>query len=329
MNEKKFREYLVNKKADEKKIGKYLESLKEYQKYLKKQQQTIDTVEVNKVVDYTEYLVKQEKDDVLTFLLALFNYAYFTKRNDFIEATIDIFESHNAMDNLSARIAEWHSEEIRDEIFAGLTIPSLGIHPEKKPQFTKAILKRAEEKLGEKKLIELLKPCLHGGLGGDMKKDRKDYHEFGIDAFLEKKRLEKVKEFEKHRNEGTLAFAQIVDDDVVEYVKNNKTAALGKREGNIIFVTKNPYQTKKLLETNDERMKRFYACFCPWVRGAIKDGTEQEVSKHFCQCSGGWYKDYYEQLFEQPIRIEPFETALNGHTHCTFAVHLPEKVIIK
>ena len=73
-----------------------------------------------------------------------------------------------------------------------------------------------------------------------MEKDRKDYHVVGIDAFLEKKRQEKVKEFEKHRDNGTPAFAQVVDDKVVEYVKNNKTAALGKRDGNIIYVTKTP-----------------------------------------------------------------------------------------
>lgn len=329
MNVKKFREHLLKNKVEEKRVEKYLERLQEYQEYLEKQKLSIETVDVNELVNYTEFLVSQEKDTVLEFLRALMNYAYYTKRNDFIEASLDIAESYNAMDNLFARIAEWHGEATQDEILDELTIPPLGIHPEKKPQFTKVVLKRVEEKLGEDKLIALLKPCLHQGLGGDLDKDRKDYLELGIDAFLEKKRQEKVKEFEKHRDDGTPEFAQTVDDDVVEYVKNNSTAGLGKREGNIIYVTKNPYQIKKSLETDDLRMKRFYACFCPWVRGAIKDGSEHEVSKHFCQCSGGWYKDYYEQLFEQPIRIEPYETALSGYPYCKFAVHLPEKVIIK
>lgn len=329
MKVEKFREHLEENKIDEKRIEDYIRRLLEYQKYLEKQKQTIETVDVNELVNYTEFLVIQDKDSVLEFLRALLNYAYYAKRNDFVEASLDIAESYNAMDNLFTRIAEWHGEATRDEILEGLAIPPLGVHPEKKPQFTKLVLKRVEEKLGEDKLIALLKPCLHQGLGGDLDKDRKDYLELGIDAFLEKKRQEKVKEFEKHRDDGTPAFAQTVDDDVVEYVKNNSTAGLGKREGNIIYVTKNPYQIKKSLETDDLRMKRFYACFCPWVRGAIKDGSEHEVSKHFCQCSGGWYKDYYEQLFEQPIRIEPYETALSGYPYCKFAVHLPEKVIIK
>jgi hypothetical protein len=329
MNEEKFREHLAKSKIEKEKIDEYIGKLLEYKEYLGKQKQTIETVDVTELVDYTEILVTQDKDSVIVFLRALMNYAYFAKRNDFIEASLDIAESYNAMDNLFARIAEWHGEDTRDEILEGLTIPPLGVHPEKKPQFTKIVLKRVEEKLGEDKLIALLKPCLHQGLGGDMEKDRKDYHELGIDAFLEKKRLDRVKEFEKHRDNGTPAFAQSVDDDVVEYVRNNATSGLGKREGKIIYVTKNPYQIKRSLETDDIRMKRFYACFCPWVRGAIKDGTEQEVSKHFCQCSGGWYKDYYEKLFEQPIKIEPFETALSGYPYCKFIVHLPDNVIIK
>lgn len=330
MDEKKFREHLAKGKADEKTIDMYVERLKEYQQYLEKKNQTIDTENIlEELVDYTELLVAEEKISVLEFLRALMNYGYFTKRNDFIEASLDIAESFNAMDNLYERIGEWHGEAIRDELFEGLTIPPLGVHPEKKPEFTKIILKRVKDKLGEEKVIDLLKPCLHGGLGGNMEQDRKEYQELGIDAFLEKKRQEKIKEFENHRDNGTPAFAQVVDDSVVEYVKNNKTAALGKREGNYLLVTKNPYQIKRSLETDDVRMKRYYACFCPWVRGAIKNGTEKEVSEHFCQCSGGWYKDYYEQLFEQPIRIEPYETALNGFTSCTFKVYLPENVIIK
>ncbi|NHJ84990.1 MAG: hypothetical protein FK734_05980 [Asgard group archaeon] len=329
MKFEKFREYLIANKADEDTINLFIDALNEYEKYLAKQEESIETVDVNELVNYTELLVKEDENQPLGFLRALLSYSRFAKRNDFIEKAIDIAESYMAMDTLYERIKELHGEEIRDEIFSGLKIPPLGVHPEKKPEFTKIILKRIEDKLGEEKVIELLKPCLHEGLSGDMEKDRKDYHEMGIDAFLIMKSQEQIKNFEKHRDEGTANFAQIVDDKVVEYVKNDPHSALGKREGKIIYLTKIPYQAKKSIEAEDEKMKRFYACFCPWVRGAIKNGTEHEVSKHFCQCSGGWYKDYFEQLFEQPIRIEPVETALSGVPYCKFAVYLPDNVIIK
>ncbi|MEA2071281.1 MAG: hypothetical protein U9O98_08325 [Asgard group archaeon] len=76
-------------------------------------------------------------------------------------------------------------------------------------------------------------------------------------------------------------------------------------------------------------MKRFYACYCPWVRGAIKEGTENEIADYFCECSGGFYKEYLEKLFKQPVIIKPVETALTGYPYCKFAITLPDNVIIK
>ena len=76
---------------------------------------------------------------------------------------------------------------------------------------------------------------MHGGYDSyrNIENDRKLYQEIGIDAFLEKVQEEQLKNFEKNREENTPAFAQIVDDEVVEYVKNLETSASGKREGNI------------------------------------------------------------------------------------------------
>jgi len=331
MDKEGYRKYLLEKKVTEEIIEKFLTRLSDYQTYLEKKKQTLEDMVTNKLTEYTEYLVKTENEATMEFIRSLYNYAYFKRRNDIIEAVIDIIESSTAMDNLYTRIAEWHGEEIRDEIFKGLTIPLVGVHPEKKPEFTKRILKRIEEKLGEEKLIALMKPCLHEGyiMFRDIEKDRKEYQEIGIDAFLEKITQEQIQSFEKNRDEGTPAFAQIVDQEVVDYVRNDPISALGKREGNVIYLTKIPYQVKKLLLTNDERMKRFYACYCPWVRGAIKNGTEKDISKHFCECSAGWYKEFFEKLFEQPVFIEPVETALTGVPYCKIAVHLPDNIIIK
>ncbi|MCE7745195.1 MAG: hypothetical protein GPJ52_08700, partial [Candidatus Heimdallarchaeota archaeon] len=77
MNVEKFREHLAKNKMDEKKIEDYIGRLLEYQKYLEKQKQTIENVDVNELVNYTEILVKQDKDSVIEFLRALLNYAYY------------------------------------------------------------------------------------------------------------------------------------------------------------------------------------------------------------------------------------------------------------
>ena len=186
-----------------------------------------------------------------------------------------------------------------------------------------------EDNLGKENTIALLSPCLHGRPPDDIEGDKKILAELGIDGFLLKKHQDLIKRLERHRDEGTLEFAQIVDDEVIEFVRHNQMFAGGVRKGNIVYTTKVPYQTKKFLTAKDKKMKQFYLCYCPWIRGALKVGTENEILKDFCHCSAGWYKLYWDQIFEQSIIVEPIKTGLNGDLECTFAIHIPEKIISK
>jgi len=325
MDERNFRIFLDENELDTNTIKSFLSKLREYENYLKKKDLNLDSVNPNKLVEYTEYLVSTDKDSVLDFLRAILSYANYSKKYDFITETIDIVESYNAMDTLFSRIAEIHGEQMRNEIFRDLVIPPLGVHPEKKPNFTKNIMKRLEDNLGNENTIALLSPCLHGRPPDDIKGDKKNLAELGIDGFLQKKHQDLIKRLEKHRNEGTLEFAQLVDDEVIEFVRNNQML-VGVRKENIIYVSKIPYQTKKFLTEKDEKMKKFYLCYCPWIRGALKEGTENDILKNFCHCSAGWYKLYWDQIFEQSVSVEPIKTGLYGDLECTFAIQLPTNI---
>jgi hypothetical protein len=303
-----------------------LDKLQELQKFLKKEDIEINAIPEGKILEYTEILVEKEEETILDLLRAIINYANFTKKYDYIIEVIDIAEGYNAMDNLYQRIAEKHGEEICEEVFKGMTIPPLGVHPDKKPQFTKEIMKRMEKILGEEQTVELLAPCLHGGPVETAKRDRGDFLKLkDIDEFLILKKKELVERIEKHRDEGTLEYTQYIDDEVVEYVKNSPTITPGKREGDKIIVTKIPYQMQKILKAEDQRMKRYYACYCAWVRGAIKKGEEGNISANFCHCSAGYFKQYWDIIFDQSIKVEPIETPLTGALECKFAIYIPKE----
>jgi len=327
MNEKNFQLFLEEKETNKDTVDKFLSMLRAYETYLVEENLNIDIVDPKKLVEYTEYLTDQNKDRALDFLIAILNYANYSKRYEFITEAIDIFESYNAMDNLYTRIAEVHGIKIRDEIFKDLAIPALGVHPEKKPNFTKTILKRIEDKLGQKALIELLSPCLHGRPPDDIEGDKKLLSELGVDRFLLKKHQDLIKRLEKHRDEGTLEFAQKIDDEVINFLKDNQMFGSGIRKDDQIYISKIPYQTKKFLNTMDGNLKKFYLCYCPWVRGALKEGTDDDLSNNFCHCSSGWYKLYWDQVFEQSVKVEPIRTALNNDMECTFTVHIPDNII--
>ncbi|MFW9844747.1 MAG: hypothetical protein ACFFEV_09235, partial [Candidatus Thorarchaeota archaeon] len=171
-------------------------------------------------------------------------------------------------------------------------------------------------KIGEDETINLLKPCLHGR-PGSLEKDREDFLRLNdIDEFLKLKKQELIDRLQEHQREGTLEFAQYIDTDVIDFIKNTPSISPGIRDGKIIISAKMPYQTKKYIEAKDNRMKGFYSCYCPWVRGAIKNGTEKEIFPQFCYCSAGYTKKYWDVIFDQPTNVEPIETPLTGGMLC-------------
>ncbi|MFW9984791.1 MAG: hypothetical protein ACFFCB_08700 [Candidatus Odinarchaeota archaeon] len=322
MNETAFRQYLSKQKVDPEQVTIFVNCLEALQKFQKSE--NIDSLPRGKILRYTEHLVNVEPKAVLDTLRALINYGNFIKNYDYVAEVLDIAEAYNAMDNLYGRVAEHFGEQVRDEIFAGIELPPLGTDPEPKFEVTKLVMKRLENTLGEDKTIELLAPCLHGRDVGP--KAREDFLRLNdIDAFLKEKHQVVIDRFRQHMKNGTLEWAQYVDKDVVDYVENTPTISPGIREGDKIISTKVPYQIKKMLDAKDRRMKRYYVCYCPWVRGAIKNGTEDEISPNFCHCSAGFTKLYWDIIFDQPVTVEPIETALTGALHCKFTIQIPKE----
>ncbi|MFW9905233.1 MAG: hypothetical protein ACFFFH_12915 [Candidatus Thorarchaeota archaeon] len=321
-----FKSFLLEKNVPENIIPNLLEALTGFIQFLEEKNETIHSFSYGKLIEYADKLASKDKLATRHLIIGLWRYFPFIGTYHHVEEVIDIAESASAMDNLSSRIADWHGESVRDEIFQDIEIPPLGVHPEKKPQVTKLVMKRLEEKLGKEKTIELLRPCLHEGppVGTDKEQLRelKD-----LDKFLSLKSQKFIDEVEQHRKEGTAMFAQLVNDEVLAYIKTIPTMGAGVRNENKIIITKVPYQIKRFLTAESNHMKRYYWCYCPWVRGAIKNGTEREISPNFCYCSGGYFKLYWDELFDQSLKVEPLETALWGDMVCKFAIEIPDNIM--
>ena len=61
----------------------------------------------------------------------------------------------------------------------------------------------------------------------------------------------------------------------------------------------------------------------------VHAGTDYDLSSNFCHCSAGWYKLYWDQIFEQPVKVETVKSALNNDMECTFTIQIPDNVISK
>jgi hypothetical protein len=321
-----FKSFLLDNNVPENEIPSFLKAVNGFIQFLEEKNETIGSFSYGKLIEYADQLASKDRVEARNLILGLWRYFPFIGMHKHIEELLDIAESAPAMNTLYDRIAEWHGEAVREEIFKDIEIPPLGAHPEKKPQVTKLVMKRLEGKLGKEKTKELLRPCLHGG--PPVGTDKEKLHELkDLDKFLKIKNQEFVNEAEQHRNDGTAMFAQLVDNKVLDYVKTVPTMGAGVRDDNKIIVTKIPYQIKKFLNADTNHMKRYYWCYCPWVRGAIKDGTEREISPNFCYCSGGYFKLYWDEMFDQPINVEPLQTALWGDMVCKFAIEIPNQIM--
>jgi predicted hydrocarbon binding protein len=58
-------------------------------------------------------------------------------------------------------------------------------------------------------------------------------------------------------------------------------------------------------------------CYC----GSVSS-TRQPISSTYCHCSCGWYRQLFETLLNQPVKVELLSSILQGDKRCQFLIHL-------
>jgi hypothetical protein len=94
------------------------------------------------------------------------------------------------------------------------------------------------------------------------------------------------------------------------------------RERNMIHITKVPYNPKAYRKAVTDEEKRLAYCHCALVKR-----SEDPISPTFCCCSGGWVKQLWEGIFQQPVEVEMTESLLKGNDRCTHTVKIPREFL--
>lgn len=92
------------------------------------------------------------------------------------------------------------------------------------------------------------------------------------------------------------------------------------RIGDRIYSTKKPRDPAAYEKAETLEEKKSAYCFCPLIR----DNLEGGMSPTFCNCGAGWYRQQWEGVFQQPIRVEIIHSLLQGDDRCEFAVLIPD-----
>ena len=256
---------------------------------------------------------------------ALVRYGRFTHNDDVYVAFVELLDGAEAMEGLYRRTAEVLGEQQRDQVFAGLGLPPLGLPNDEKVRFTQAALARLETLADPQSCRAILADCLRDLPRKYFMRERRKYQAAkDIDTYLARRRRAFLRELETCRREGRLFYVQEITDQVLEFVRGDPEIEGGVREGQSLYVAKIPYMADRYLAETDETMKRYYACHCPWVREGIRRGDS--LSPTFCYCSAGFYKKPWEVILGRPLQAEVLESVLQGGFRCRFVIHLPAEL---
>ena len=324
MNEKAFRQYCTKQNIPQDEITNTVRELETFEKFLQEHQKKklLEKATVEDVQAYINFL-RENKNGNEKIFIALLRFGRYIQNNDLVVRVLELLDGADVMERLFTSIASLTNETVRDIIFDELTIPIIGTAASEKIFFTQKILDRMDVYLETETCKKVLQNALHYIPKEHFAEDRKKYLQAeNLDTFLKEKQQTYIARLEQHKKEKTLYFTQKITGPVIEYVREHPTTEGGVREGNNIIVTKIPYHAIEYLREKDHDRKKYYYCHCPWVREALNTKAVS-IPPIFCNCSAGFYKQYWEAVLEQPVEVEVLETVLQDKDVCKFAVHLP------
>ncbi len=301
-----------------------LELIKTFEDFLQKYEKTAKDASIKELNFFVSFL--EDSDNLSYFnLLEILRYLMFIKNEKLTLDLLDVIDGADLMNVLSNKIIEKFGEEKRNEVFARIKLPKILLSNKEKPIITQKVMERMDALIEEEPRQEIMASGLHRLQKDGLIRLRKKFlEEKNLDTFLENQRNNSIKRFEQLAKERSLFFTQPVDEQVLEFIRKNPTIEYGVREGDKIIITKIPYNTKLFLNETNENLKRYYYCHCPWVRESLKKG-DIHISPTFCHCSAGWYKQKWDTIFDQPVKVDLIDSVLNGAMQCKFAVHIPKK----
>ena len=265
-------------------------------------------------------VLRQTEQDVGDTLYYLFRYAKYLGNEDLASELVLFFDAWNVMTRMSDLTKEHHAAAW-ENVFGDVDLPQVGATLDEMSIFTREVDRRMQAELALADYQYIMCKNAHAwdpAWDGDW---QEQFRASGsLDAFITLLNESFISELVSCRDKGELFWSQIVDDQVMAHMKANP---LYTRLGHTIRVQKIPYLTRRYLAAEDTRMKRFYACHCPWIRNSILQ-EEGAVSRHFCNCSLGHAKRPFDVAFGRAVTGRVIETVMDEDgLVCLFEIDIP------
>lgn len=334
MDEAGFREFIkeakrVPKGLTEKTIRSHVKMVKEFETFLKKRSSKRGFPDAREG-DVKSFMAHLAKEDGSTFenMIGLLRYSRFIDNRDVEFSLLNALDGAKVMGDLCEVVKRKHGKRRYDAVLGEFNPPPIGTPPKKMPKATSDFMGRLESGLGEEETREVLLTGVHAGPSTLYTAERKMFlASKDVDEYLRKRRKEFVKLLEGHKRDKTPFFNQMIDEDVLDFVRGNPEIAGGMRRGDKIYCTKIPYMTIEYLKEKDKKLKRYYGCHCLLARESIMSG--EKISRNLCYCSAGFEKKPFDVAFGKPLKAEVLKSILWGDTVCRFTIEIPERLRVR
>ncbi len=217
----------------------------------------------------------------------------------------------------SGGLDEIAGEEIRREVMQGSEALSSDSSRDEVIAWSRMAMERLEARVDEEGRKSIMTGCACHYPRSGLQDVRKEYEATQNIDVAHRMLQEQFETFLRNTLElGDELFAEVV---------RRGWGLAGIKQGDTIIATKIPksgYLVQYMQETDPEKRRQYY-CHCPRVRDALKAGVT--ISPTYCYCGAGFYKGIWEEILQEPVKVEVLESVLKGDQVCTIAIHLPHE----
>jgi hypothetical protein len=232
------------------------------------------------------------------------------------------FNSLGVLENIIHRVSLFDTKEKQDDIMREMILPPFGLSSEELPEYTKDFMDKLNKHLPKAKCNKILAGNNHKIPSSSFDKEKEFYKESkSFEEYLKARHQRKVDELSFHLENNLVWFEQIITEESIDFVRRNQEVLSGVIKDNKLYVTKIPYDLENYLHSEDDVLKRYYACHCTFVRENILL-NKVNIPKEWCYCSAGFAKFPFENILEQELNIKLLKSPIDGDYICRFEIDL-------
>ncbi len=218
-------------------------------------------------------------------------------------------------------------EDFWNELVENIELPDMDSECRNQCRNMYLFMNRLEEMTDKETLKKILCRVRHGLHPSQCEGSRERFLETGdLDKYLGDGE-DGVEEFARLNREKKDFYGQEITDEVLEFIKQNPKMISPVRKGNKLYAMAFPYNMKEYIKADDEKMKRYHACHCPFARESIL--SENVVSSSLCNCSLGHMLNCYEGFMGRELKGRVVRSVLNGDLTCEYEIEIPDDIMHK